>query len=298
MSEFPAEQGSADTASDQRHRISELLDRRRTGQARSLLASALAEQPDDSDLLLLGARADLIDDDPASARRTLERVIARDPGHFSARALLLMLLTAENELVPAEQLALSLLRERPAAAWLYAAYGRVMLKALQFPKARALAKEALRLDPNEEDALTVMALCDVVELPKSSNSAALRRLLAQNPEDRQTLGLVVTALIHDGKDAAALRGARELLRADPNHAHWLDVVKALTVDNHWSLKPLWPMRRFGWGGSVAIWVGGILVVRTLGQSNPQAAGILSWVIVGYVVYSWVWPPLLKRLLLR
>jgi tetratricopeptide (TPR) repeat protein len=298
MSEFPTSRDDASGLHEQRQRISELLDRRRVAQARSLLAQALAEQPDDAGLLLEGARADLIDDDHASARRTLERIIAREPDHFGARALLLVVMTADNELVPAEQLALSLLREHPQSAWLYAVYGRVMLKALQFAKARALAQESLRLDPHEDDALRVLALCDVIERPRGANSAALQRLLAANPDDLDTLGLVVIALAHDGKESAALRGARELLRADPNNTRWLEMVKALAVDNHWSLKPLWPLKRFGWGGSVALWLGGIVAVRVLAQSNVEAAGLLSWLILGYVVYSWVWPPLLKRWLLR
>lgn len=298
MSEIPMGGAAAAGLAEQRHRIDELLDRRRVAQARALLASALAEHPDDTELLLLGARADLIEDDHAAARQTLERVIAREPAHLTARTMLLVVLTADGELASAEQLALSLLNEYPQSAWLYAVYGRVMLKALHFAKARALAQEALRLEPHEDEALRVLALCDVVELRRSVDSAALQRLLAEHPDDHNTLSLVVTALIHDGQHAAALRGARELLRADPNNAHWLACVQALAVDNHWSLKPLWPMRRFGWGGAIALWLGGIVGVRALGQSHAQAAGILSWVILGYVVYSWVWPPLLKRWLLR
>jgi tetratricopeptide (TPR) repeat protein len=298
MSDVPSERDAAGSPADQHRRISELLDRRRVAHARNLLAKALAEYPDDADFLLLGARADLIEEDHASARSTLERVIARDPDHFGARALLLAVLTADSDLASAEQLALGLLRDHPQSAWLYAAYGRVMLKALHFAKGRALAQEALRLDPHEDEALRVLALCDVVELRRGTDSGALQRLLADDPNDRHTLSLVVTALIQDGQNAAALRGARELLRADPNDTHSLQVVKALTVDEHWSLKPLWPMRRFGWGGSIAIWVGSIVGMRALAQSHPEAAGVLSWVILVYVVYSWVWPPLLKRLLLR
>jgi tetratricopeptide (TPR) repeat protein len=298
MSESTADHDAAATLADQRHRISELLDRRRVAHARSLLSQAFAAHPDEAELLLLGARADLLDDDHHSARRTLEHVISREPDHLGARAMLLSLLAADGELVAAEQLALSMLREHPQSAWLYAVYGRVMLQALQFPKARELAQEALRLDPHEDEALRLLALCDVVERRRGADSAALQRLLAQNPDDRQTLGLVVTALIHDGQSSAALRGARELLRADPNDAHWLAVVKALTVDTHWSLKPLWPLQRFGWGGSIALWLGGIVAVRALAQADSAAASVLSWVILGYVLYSWVWPPLLKRWLLR
>jgi hypothetical protein len=36
----------------------------------------------------------------------------------------------------------------------------------------------------------------------------------------------------------------------------------------------------------------------LGRSKPELANALSWFIFGYAVYSWVWPPVLRRLLLR
>jgi len=283
---------------DRVRQISELLDRRRTAQARVLLSEALTTHPDDAELLLQGARADAMDDDNASARETLQRVIARNPEHFGARALLLALLTEDGDLVPAEQLVLSMIEQYPQTPDLYAAYGRVMLRALHFVKARALAQEALRMDPENDFALRVIALCDVIELPRGTDSAALRRLLAQYPEDRQTLSLVVSALIQSGDHRSALRGARELLRSQPNDPHWLSLVQALSVQNHWSMLPLWPLQRFGWGASVALWLGGVVAVRVLGQMNSPAAAWASWVILGYVIYSWVWPPLLKRWLLR
>jgi tetratricopeptide (TPR) repeat protein len=280
------------------HQIGELLDRRRTAQARVLLGEALAEHPDDADLLLQAARADLQDDDPAAARQTLQQVIARHPQHFGARATLLMVLTEGGELPQAEQLALAMIHDHPQSPDLYAAYGRVMLRALDFPKARALALEALRMDPENDFALRVLALCDLIELPRGTDSAALRRLLADNPDDQHTLHLVVAALVHSGDHRAALRGARELLRAQPNDAQVLGLVQALSVQNHWSMLPLWPLQRFGWGASIALWLGGVVLVRTVNQSHPGAAGALSMVILAYVVYSWVWPPLLKRWLLR
>jgi hypothetical protein len=91
----------------------------------------------------------------------------------------------------------------------------------------------------------------------------LRRLLAQYPEDRHTLSLVVTALIQSGDHRSALRGARELLRSQPNDPHWLSLVQVLSVQNHWSMLPLWPLQRFGWGASVALWLGGVVAVRVL-----------------------------------
>ncbi|MEO8155835.1 MAG: tetratricopeptide repeat protein [Rhizobacter sp.] len=286
------------SASDFALQISELLDRRRSAQARALLTQALLAHPDDVELLLQAARADAIDGKNGSARDTLLRVLQQVPHHFGARAFLLALFTDDGELVQAEQLALSLIAEYPQSPDLYAAYARVMLQALNFAKARALATEALRMDADNDTALRALALCDVIELPRGTDSAALRRLLADHPEDRHTLGLVVSALLNSGDHRSALRGARELMKAQPNDPHWLSLVQALSVQNHWSMLPLWPLQRWGWSASIALWLGGVVGVRALNGINPEAAFWLSCLIIGYVVYSWVWPPILKRWMLR
>jgi len=278
--------------------VSELLDRRRQAQARALLREALASFPDDVELLLQGARADALDDENASAMQTLRSVIARQPAHFGARAFLLGLLTDEGELAEAEQLALGMIAEHPQSPDLYAAYARVMVRALQFPKARALAQEALHLDPQNDFALRVLALCDVIELPRGTDSAALRRLLAEHPEDQHLLSLVISALLQNGEPRAALRGAREMLRQNPHNRHWLALVKQLSVQEHWTMRPLWPLQRWGWTASVVLWIGGVLGLRLLGQVNPALVGPASLLWLAYVAYSWVWPPLLRRWLLR
>ena len=280
------------------HQASELLDRRRVMQARLVIQAALKEHPDNPDLLFEAARADAIEDDNARARRTLADVLAREPEHFNARVLLMHLLTDDGDLAEAEQVALALLHEYPRASYLWAAYSRVMLRALHVHKARALANEALRLEPDSEHALRAKALCDVVEMPRGTDSAALHKLIAQNPEDLHTLALVVAALAHEGRSREALRGAKELLRAQPDNPHWLAMVRDLSVHTHWSMWPLLPLQRFGWNGVIGLWLGGIVLVQILSRTVPAIAGSASLLIIGYCIYSWVWPPLLRRWLLR
>lgn len=283
-------------ADESARRITELLDRRRTDPARELLKEAIGRHPNDSRLMVQAARADMQDSDNLSARATLARLMASEPGHVGARLLMLSILIDDNELPAAEELALALLREFPASADLYAAYGRIMLAALQLPKARALGNEALRLDPDSEMALRVLALCDIVERPSGSDSDALRRLLAENPEDQDTLALMVTALVHRREYAAALRGAQELLRMQPDNPAWVNLVRELRYDRHWSMRPLWPLQRFGWTGSVALWVGFLIGSRVVAAVLPDWAAAINLVFLAYVIYSWVWPSLLRRIL--
>jgi len=286
------------SAEDGARQVGELLDRRRVFQARQLLRVTLDAHPDHPDLLFEAARADAIEDKNDSARDTLAEVLRHEPGHFNARVLMMFLLIEDNELVEAERMALALLHEYPQSAYLYAAYARVMLRALHIGKARALANEALRLEPDSEAALRARALCDVIELPRGTDSAALSRLIAQNPEDQHTLALMVAALASEGKNREALRGARELLRAQPDNRAWLGLVQDLSVQTHWTMLPLLPLQRFGWSGVIGLWIGGIVLVQILSRTVPSVAGNASLVIFGYCVYSWVWPPILRRWLLR
>jgi tetratricopeptide (TPR) repeat protein len=276
----------------------ELLDRRRTAQAREVLQAAIALHPDDAGLLLQAARADLQDGRSESAEATLSQLLGREPGHVGARLLMLWLLTESKRLQEAEAMALSLLREHPQSADLYASYARVMLAALHLPKARALASEALRLEPDNELALRALALGDIVEAPGGANHEALRRLLTEHPEDQDTLALMVVALVHRHRLRAALRGAQELLRMQPNDPRWLRLVRELRVSNHWTMRPLWPVQRFGWYGSIALWAAFIVLSRATAQAWPALSGALTLFILVYVVYSWVWPPLLRRLMMR
>lgn len=276
----------------------ELLDRRRTVQARRVIASALEAEPGHAGLLFQSARADWLEDDNASARQTLGRLLELDPQDVDARLLLLAVLTDEGELVQAEQLALGLLHDFPEWPGLYAAYSRVMLRALLIPKARALADEALRLAPDSDEALRAQALCDIADGRRGVDSEALQRLLMEHPEDQHTLALVVTSLVHDGQHAAALRGAQALLRAQPDHPQWLNLVRELSVQNHWAMRPLWPLQRWGWGAAAALWLGGIVATRLLGQVWPALAGPATTLIVGYAAYSWVAPSLIRRWVLR
>jgi tetratricopeptide (TPR) repeat protein len=176
---------TASRALARRHAIEELLDRRRTAAVRPLIAAALREDPYDAELLYLAARADWIDDANTSAREHLTQLLQREPHHTPARALLVMVLTEENQLPQAEEIVLSLLREHPRWPHLYVLYARVMLHALNVEKASALASEALRMAPDDADALRLRALCDLVQGTRGAQGPART---SRRPGDRRHAG--------------------------------------------------------------------------------------------------------------
>lgn len=275
-----------------------LLERRRTDAARSLLAQALQQYPDDPDLLFQAARADWIDDRNAQARDTIAQLLRHAPEHHGGRLLLFELMLQAGERAPAEALVLQLLRENPFDADLCARYARLMLLTLHFDKARRLAAEAVRLAPASDVGLRAQALCDLVLNRRSMDSAALQRMLQQHPDDYHTLELVFVALLQDGRAHAAQAVARTLLRARPDDPVALRRVQALALQTHWSMLPLWPFTRFGWPAVLALWLGSVLLLNLLRGPAPQVAEVVSPLLLGYVIYSWVWPPLLKRWLQR
>lgn len=285
---------SADPTQVLRQQVSELLDRRRLGHARTLLAQGLGQAPDDTGLLFEAARADWLEDRHGDMHTTLQRLLALEPGHYGGRALLFELLQHEGRLPEAEEVVLGLLREHPRESWLYAAYARLMLRALLFDKARQLAAEALRLDPEAEAALRAQALCDLTSRSRNRDSAALLRMLEDNPDDYHTLELVCIGLVREGRIREAHALAQQLLRARPGDPHALARVRELRMQSHWTLWPMWPMQRFGWAGAISMWVLTVVVLRITSKTAPALAAVLSPVLLGYVVYTWVWPPLLRR----
>ena len=292
-SERPLPDG-AESAVTLAAQASELLDRRRTVQARLLLSRGLQAHPGDAGLLFELARADFLEDRLDSARETLGELLRTQPGDIGARWLMFVVQMESGQLPEAEELVLGLLREMPRSPQFFAGYSRLMLRALHVQKARALADEALRLDPQDAEALRARTLCDIVERPQRTDGAALARLLAANPDDAHTLQLLAVALLHANRPHQALWLARQLLRHQPDDPHLLNMVRALHVQCHWSMWPLWPLQRWGWYGSIGLWVAVIVLYQVLRRVAPEAMGPVSFAVLAYVAYSWVWPPLLRR----
>ncbi|MES1196766.1 MAG: hypothetical protein ABUL58_07465, partial [Steroidobacter sp.] len=212
--------------------------------------------------------------------------------------LLFELLLEKKSYSEAEQVIIDLLREYPEHPPYYARYAQLMLKTLVFDKAKALADEGLRLDAYDPGCLRVRALCEFIEAPRGASSESLRQLLLNYPEAINTLILVVIALQDRGQRKEAYKVAQHLVRLQPDNVHLVTLAKSLKTSSHWSLLPLWPMMKYGWNGSIAVWAMLIVISRVVGHFAPQWSGYLMVATLIYVAYSWIWPPLLQRWLAR
>jgi predicted Zn-dependent protease len=276
--------------------IDRLLEVGRVREARELLHRALSENPGDPDLHVFAARIATRTGDLAEARRQLSNALASDPTHFGARAELCDLEWTTKDYAAAEQIITELIREAPRNAALLASYARLMLVTLHLPKARALVNEALRLEPEDETARLVDVLLSTVEGDRRRADAQLQDLVAEDPDGYYVAHMLLVALIEQNRNREALALARQLMRAHPDDEDLVQTVVDLAVATHWLSWPLWPLRRFGWAASAALWLGAVTFVQ-VGRSQGwpwQAAVAFAVLYLTYVIYSWVYTPVMTR----
>jgi tetratricopeptide (TPR) repeat protein len=281
--------------------IEAMLERQRLASAKMRLNEALQHFPDHPELLLQSARLEYLEDRNGAALTTLQQVLRLTPDNEQARFLLFALKRDEGALADAEQVIVSLLHDYPEHAPFYGSYGDLMIRAMNLPKARALADEGLKYDAEDAMCLVVRTLCDLIERPTGASSHALQQLLVRSPQSTYTLILLRAALADRGDYRGALRIAQELVRAEPANGDFVQAVQELKVVTHWSMLPLWPMQRWGWGAAIGLWLAINVILRVLASQGAEWADLtiaLSFGFLAYVIYSWVWPPLLRRWMVR
>jgi predicted Zn-dependent protease len=289
---------SEQTAHEFAEQVTALLERQRTSMARSVLRDALKAFPDNTRLLLQAAWVDYMEDKMEAALATAKSILAREPDNSGAKQLMLELHIDAGQLVDAENVAIELLRESPENAHLYGRYAHVMLQALKLEKATALANEGLRYEPGDRECLAVRTMCDFVQHGRGEASPALQKLLVEHPQSIRALYFVVIALEQRGDNRQAHQLAREMLRAQPSNPSLVQLVQHFHARTHWSMLPLVPLQKYGWGASIGLWLGGFIAVRALSRYSPMGATVLSLTILVYVIYSWVWPPLFRKFFLK
>jgi tetratricopeptide (TPR) repeat protein len=280
------------------HQAHALIDRRRFAQARQILAAAALSHPDDPQLLYLTAFIDYSEGKLDDAEKTVQSVLLQNPEHYGGRTLRAELYEARNQYAQAELVWIELLRSYPEDANLYASYAELMMRTLHLDKAQRLMQEGLRLEPDHARCLYVAALLHIIQGRSSDpENEHLQRLVTQYPERIQTLLTLVVALNQRGDNQGALRVAQQLLRLRPDSPQFLNLVKELKFQTHWSLLPLYPMQRWGWAGAGVVTVIGIGVVNiSKSQLTSNVATVIGVIWLAYVVYSWVWPQILRRLI--
>jgi len=278
-------------------RLEILEERRRFDDARALLGEVLPRHPAEPELLFHVAYIEYLTDNYPAAETAVNSLLAVDPGHVGGRDVLQGIYAETKRPAEAEQVLISLLRDYPEDPHFYARYSMLMLKCLQADKAMNLAAEALRLDPDNHSAQLAMTTARLIDGKGNAAEHDLARLVKNHPESMGTLAMVVASLVDQGRNREALAVAQEMVRAYPDESAYVDLVVGLRKVTHWSLLPMWPMAKFGWAGSAALWVLGIFLIRGT-ESMGTWGDVLFGIWLFYIVYTWAWPPLLERWLQR
>ena len=276
-----------------------LIERRRFNQARDLLGSALQTDPGNVDLIFLSGALEYYDDKDGPALELLQQVLESEPNHTGARHVLHHVCREVKHYARSEQLIISLLEDYPECAEYYADYSLLMVATWHLEKARQLAAEAMRLDPDAEETISAWATCAFVLEPNEASSEQLHELVRRFPDSRNSLIVLAAALEDQGRKKEALRILQELLSQDPNDEQVVDAVITLKVATHWSTIPLLPMQRYGWAASAVIFVAYVaLATFVLPALSPLMASAFVAVFLLYVAYSWTYPKFLGWLFRR
>jgi tetratricopeptide (TPR) repeat protein len=281
------------------HQAHALLERRRFGEAKAFATRGLRNFPDDPELQYITAFAEYSLDENDAAVQSVNRLLSQYPQHYGARSLRAHLHSAVKEFSQAERLWIELLRDYPEDADCFAAYADLMLRTLNLDKAARLSEEGLRHSPDHEGCLYVAALVDLIRggAGRGADTTHLQRLLREHPEHVASSTALVVALSDRGDHRAAHRVAQELLRSEPDSTHALSLVRELRMQSHWSMLPLYPVQRWGWSAAIVITVVAIFGLRAMtGVLPDDTVNTLSYVWLGYVIYSWTWPHILRKLL--
>ena len=277
------------------HEAHALVERRRYAQARLTVGRGLKDFPESIELQYLAAFIDYAQDRQEAAMQGVQAVLTQAPQHYGTRTLCAHLLEDTDQLAEAESVWIELLREYPQSADCYGGYGALMLKTLNLEKAQRLAQEGLRHSPEHSGCLYLAAMIDLIRNRRGAESEHLHRMLHEHPEQVRSAIALAVALSEQGNDRGALRVAQELLRHQPDSTQVVAFVRELKARTHWSLLPLYPMRRWGWTGAIVVTLVGITALRLSERTlSPAVAGTVTWLWLGYVVYSWTWPNLLRR----
>lgn len=271
-----------------------LLQIGRTKHARALLAQHLRQEPGDHVALYYLARAAVIDQEPREARELLQRSLALHPHARGPRALLFHVEFEESQYEPAEQLVISLIRDNPREPDYLAMYAKLMLFTGHVTKAEQLTAEAMKLDPQHVEARRVMVLLDVVSGKHHSASETIGTLIAEDPQNAALAHTLFYVLVSRGQLEAAERLGQELLRLTPDNPTLVNALVELRVISHPMGLPLYPFRKWGWLGSAGLWIGVIFGCRLLERYNQPLATAILFTYVFVALYSWVYPPIMRR----
>ncbi|NEA32706.1 tetratricopeptide repeat protein [Streptomyces sp. SID13031] len=220
--------------------------------------------------------------------------------HYGLSVPLLQLLgsalRAAGQLQEAEAVYLQGLSLNPNEADLLLGYAMVCLAAGQTEKAAALVERAASFAPESASVSSARAQVAFAQGRHEDMRRHSQEALSADPEDPGAQALHGTASMLTGDARSGYRSLASAAAANPADGDLRGAAREAKLINHPLLLPLRPFQRFN---PLVVWICAVAIIYGL---SAAGFGALSTIFAigwfAFCVYSWVAPPLVRRLINR
>jgi len=281
--------------SDNHQSIQYLVDIGRYNQAKQETQDLLHSDPNNIELLGLLATICWYQDDFEEGIEVAETGLSYSPDNEVLKHILFLLLLGDEQFEDSEVLIIDLIRNNPRNDDYFRGYAELMLYTFHLGKAKKLIAEAIRIAPDDASSQLIATLIDIADGKLTESKKKLEKLIKESPDDEHILRLLLLQLCIKKKHHAAMLLAQELLRRNPHEQELIDLIISLRTTTHWSAIPLWPVYRFGWVASIAMWMIYIVLVRMEDKMSVAWFNYVVWGYLGWCLYSWIHQPVFNRI---
>lgn len=197
-----------------------------------------------------------------------------------------------GELAAAERALLDALALDAHDPWLLCQYAGLCASVGQPDKAGRLLERAAAVAPDSPAVHATRVQLAYARGDDREAERVAREFLGRHPDDPAALAMHGGMSVTTGRVGQAHRSFARAVAHDPTDADYAEAAWESRVYAHPLLLPLRPLYRFG----VRLWLvaaGSILALNLVGLSGVAAVVGLTWAL--YCVWSWVAPPLVRRL---
>jgi predicted Zn-dependent protease len=201
-----------------------------------------------------------------------------------------------GNLSAAEQALLTALRLQPEDPGLLCRYALLVAQAGQLDKAERLMQEAARIDPDHFGVLHARMLISFLRGDDKRALSEGQDVLTKYPESQYGHYMLGQVMLEQRQIGQAGRHLRNAARLDPSDADIVESAREARFYTHWTLWPLHQAHRIG---RIRLWLIAVaLIIGLPAIGLPEVAAVFMIAYFAFVVYSWTYPPLLKRWLRR
>lgn len=241
------------------------------------------------------AAAEIVLTDHEAALQAARNGLELDPNSSELLSLGAHAAAELGRLPEAERMVLQALDRDPDDPDHLCLYAEIVARAGQIEKAETLLARAESIDPECQAALLGRANVAYLRGDKRALTHYAEELLRVDPAGKAGQHMRGVAMANSGRMREAARHYAEAAGIDPADHSAAETARSARFAIHPLLWPMWPVMRFGpwvvWGAGVAA----LILSRSLA---PGVAGIVVVVWIAYVIYTWVAPPILERVLAR